>query len=453
MKIAVAGAGKLGIKITEMLLSGDHSVTVIDKDQDILQKLSASLDIMTVKGNAKQISLLRGIDIGTFDFLIATTDRDEKNIVIASFAKKLGCGRVIARIRDPEHSGQQDFIKETMNIDFLVNPEFAVTQEIYKYLVEKYSINNGIISTGQAAMIEFMSDRLPDLIGKTIREIPAMLGRVIVVAISRNGKVIIPHGDAVVLAEDILYVVGIKDMVRSLNKKVHEKGKYTDIRKVMIAGGGKVGLYLARLLLEFGIAVKIIEIDKQRCQYLSSNLENALVLHGDATDVSLLEEEGFAETDAFVSATGYDEENLLLALMAKQRGIEDVIAKISRESYYGLIESMGIDMVMNPVDISAGYMLRIIQGSELIVLSKLIQGQAELIEFIADENMMLADKPISELNLPSGVIIASIHRGGKVIIPTGDTEIEEGDRVLIFCLLSEVSDLEKLLRFRRGLFG
>jgi trk system potassium uptake protein TrkA len=452
MKIAVAGAGKLGIKITEMLLSGDHSVTVIDRDKEILQKLSASFDIMTVEGNAKQISLLRSIEIADFDFLIAVTDRDEKNMVIASFAKKLGCARVIARIRDPEHSGQQDFIKENLNIDFLVNPEFAVTQEIYKYLVEKYSISNGIISTGKAALIEFMSDRLPGIIGKPISEIPSIIGHVLVVAISRNGKVIIPHGDVTVLAEDALYIVGNKDMIRSLNKKVHEKGKYTDIRKVMIAGGGKVGLYLARLLSEFGIAVKIIEIDRLRCQYLSSNLENVLVLHGDATDTALLEDESFEEMDAFVSATGYDEENLLLALMAKQHGIEDVIAKISRESYYGLIESMGIDMVMNPVDISAGYMLRIIQGSELIVFSRLIQGQAELIEFIADENMMLADKPISELGLPSGVIIAAIHRGGKVIIPTGSTEIEEGDRVLIFCLLSEVSDLEKLLRLRRGFF-
>ncbi|MDR1246749.1 MAG: Trk system potassium transporter TrkA [Clostridiales Family XIII bacterium] len=452
MKIAVAGAGKLGIKITEMLLSGDHSVTVIDKDNDILQKLSAVFDIMTVEGNAKQISLLRSLDIGTFDFLIATTDRDEKNIVIAAFAKRLGCGKVIARIRDPEHSGQQDFIKESMHIDFLVNPEFAVTQEIYKYLVEKYSISNGVISTGKTAMIEFMSERLPDIIGKPIRDIPSMIGHAIVVAISRNGKVIIPHGDVVVLEEDVLYMVGDRDLIRHLNKKVHEKGKYTDIRKVMIAGGGKVGLYLARLLSDFGIAVKIIETDRQRCQYLSANLENVLILHGDATDITLLEDEGFGETDAFVSATGYDEENLLLALMAKQRGVEDVIAKISRESYYGLIESMGIDMVMNPVDISAGYMLRIIQGSELIVLSKLIQGQAELIEFIADENMMLADKPISELGLPNDLIIASIHRGNNVIIPTGDTEIEEGDRVLIFCLLSEVNDLEKLLRFRKGLF-
>jgi trk system potassium uptake protein TrkA len=373
-------------------------------------------------------------------------------MVIASFAKKLGCGKVIARIRDPEHSGQQDFIKESLNIDFLVNPEFAVTQEIYKYLVEKYSISNGVISTGKTALIEFMSDRLPEVIGKHVSAIPAMIGHVIVVAISRNGKVIIPHGEVTVLADDVLYMVGDKEMIRVLHRKVHQKGKYTDIRKAMIAGGGKVGLYLAGLLSDFGIAVKIIETDRLRCQYLSAKLENVLVLHGDATDIALLEDEGFGETDAFVSATGYDEENLLLALMAKRRGVEDVIAKISRESYYGLIESMGIDMVMNPVDISAGYMLRIIQGSELIVLSKLIQGQAELIEFIADENMMLADKPISELGLPSDLIIASIHRGGSVIIPTGDTEIEEGDRVLIFCLLSEVNDLEKLLRFRRGLF-
>jgi trk system potassium uptake protein TrkA len=213
-----------------------------------------------------------------------------------------------------------------------------------------------------------------------------------------------------------------------------------------------VGLYLARLLSEYGASVKLIEVRKARCQYLSANLENVLVLHGDATDVSLLEDEDFGEMDAFVSVTGYDEENLLLALMAKQRGIEDVIAKISRESYTGLIESMGIDMALNPVDISASYMLRLIQGSQLIVFSQLIQGQAEMIEFIADDDMMLADRPISELGLPDGVIIAAIHRGSEVIIPTGDTEIEEGDRVIIFCLLSEVTDLEKLLRIRKGFF-
>ncbi|MDR3295405.1 MAG: Trk system potassium transporter TrkA [Clostridiales Family XIII bacterium] len=452
MKIAIAGAGKLGIKITEMLLGGDHSVTLIDKDEEILQKMSATYDIMTVSGNAKQVSLLKEIDIDTFDYLLAVTDRDEKNLAIAAFAKKLGCARVIARVRDPEHTDQQEFIKECLNIDHLINPDYAITHEIYKYLVEKYTISDGLLSSGKIALLEFMSDKMPELLNQPISSIPQLLGRVLIVAISRNGKIIIPRGSLVIQEEDSLYVVGEKEMIRGLSKRVYDKGRYTDLHNVLIAGGGKLGLYLAKLLSEYGAAVKIIEQDKQRCQYLSSRLENVLVLHGDATDPALLADENFDKMDAFVSATGYDEENLLLALMAKKHGIEDVIAKISRESYAGLIESMGIDMAMNPIDISASHMLRIIQGSNLIIFSQLIQGQAEMIEFIADEDMLLADKPIAELGIPEGVIIAAIHRGHEAIIPNGGTEIKEGDRVIIFCLLSEVTDFEKLLRVRKGLF-
>jgi trk system potassium uptake protein TrkA len=221
----------------------------------------------------------------------------------------------------------------------------------------------------------------------------------------------------------------------------------------MIAGGGKTALYLSRSLAEYGAAVKLIESDKARCQYLSTNLENVLVLHGDATDIELLNDENLSEMDAFVSATGYDEENLLLALMAKQSGVEDVIAKISRENYSSLIESMGVDMALNPITISANHILRYIQGSRLIIFSRLIQGQAEFFEFVADEDMILVNKRIAHLNLPKGVIIAAIHRESKVIIPNGNTEIAEGDHVLALCLLSEVSEFEKLFRIRKGLFG
>jgi trk system potassium uptake protein TrkA len=452
MKIAIAGAGKLGAKLMEMLLSGDHSVTIIDKDEELLARLSSGYDVTTVAGNAKQISLLEEIGIGGFDYLLASTDRDEKNIVVAAFAKKLGCAHVIARVRDPEHMNQLDFIRESMGLDYMINPDFAITSEIYKYLVEKYTLKDGVMSMGKITMLEFVSNRMPELIDRSIRDIPALLGRVLIVAISRNGKIIIPNGRHTILADDTLYLVGNRDMIRNLGKRVHEKGRYTDIHKVMIAGGGKSGLYLAKLLSEYGAAVKIIEINKQRCQYLSTRLENVLVLHGDATDPELLEEESFDEMDAFVSVTGYDEENLLLALMAKQRGIEDVIAKISRDSYSGLIEGMGIDMALNPVEISASHILRFIQGSDMIISSQMIQGQAEMIEFVADEDMMLADKPISQLGLPEGVIIAAVHRGTEVIIPNGATEIEEGDRVIALCLLSVAKELERLFRIRRGFF-
>lgn len=452
MKIAIVGAGKLGIKIAEAILGGDHSVTIIDKNEALLQKLSSQMDLLTVTGNAKQISLLDSIGIDTYDYLISATNSDEKNIVICSFAKILGCKKVIARVRDPEHMNQLDFIKDSMNIDYIVNPDLSITLEIYKFLVEKYTLSNGIFSSGKISLIEFSTDKMPEIIGKTVNFINESLGNMHVVSISRNGKVIIPKKDMILMKDDFLYVVGEKNPIMRLNSRVHEKGKYTNLQKVMILGGGKTGLYLAQKLSEFGISVKIIEKDKDRCQYLSNHLDDVLVLHGDATDIALLEEENIDEMDAVVTATGFDEENLLLALMAKQHGIEDVIAKVSRESYSTLIESMGIDMALNPLDMTASHILRFIQGSKRVISSQLIQGQAEIMEIIADDHMRLSNKPIENLCLPDGVIIAAIHRGTDVIIPEGDTEILKDDKVIIICLLTEVRDLEKFIRSGKRVF-
>lgn len=446
MKIAIVGAGKLGLKVTEALLGGDQAVTIIDQDEAVLQKLSSHLDVMTVNANAKEIKILRSLGISTYDYLIAVTGDDDTNIVIASFAKKLGCAKVIARIRDPEHMDQLGFIKEHMGIDSIVNPDLAITVEIYKYLVEKYTLSNGIFSSGRVSLLEFGTDKMPQLIGVSMRGIGSVLENMLVVAISRNGKVIIPHGDTVIQEEDGLYVIGERAPIMELNSQVHEKGKYTDLQKAMIIGGGKTGYYLARKLSEFGIAVKIIEVDKDRCYYLSSHLEDVMILHGDATDLDLLEEENLSEMDAVVTATGYDEENLLLALMAKQHGIEDVIAKISRESYSDLIESMGIDMALNPLDITASTILRFVQGSKRVISSVLIQGQAEIMEIVASDHMKLIDTPLRELELPGGILVAAIHRGLEVIIPNGDTIIEEDDRVIIFSLLTELPELEKFLK-------
>lgn len=446
MKIAIVGAGKLGLKVTEALLGGDHSVAVIDQDEEVLQKLNSHMDVMTVNANAKETKILKNLGIATYDYLIAVTENDETNIVIAAFAKRLGCSKVIARVRDPEHMDQLGFIKEVMGIDSIVNPDLSITVEIYKYLVEKYTLSNGIFSSGKVSLLEFGSGKVPQLIGLSMKEVGSVLENMLVVAISRNGKVIIPHGDTVIHPEDGLYVIGERAPIMELNAQVHEKGKYTDLQKVMIVGGGKTGYYLARKLSEFGIAVKIIEASKSRCHYLSTHLEDVMILHGDATDLDLLEEENLDEMDAFVTATGYDEENLLLALMAKRHGIEDVIAKVSRESYSDLIESMGIDMALSPIDITASTILRFVQGSKRVISSVLIQGQAEIMEIVASDTMKLIDTPLRELDLPDGVIVAAIHRGLQVIIPTGDTIIQEGDRVIMFSLLTELPDLEKLLR-------
>ena len=452
MNIAIEGSGKLGIKVANALSGGGHAITIIDTNEDTLHKISQQLDVLTVHGNAKQVSVLKESGIGHFDFLVSATGSDEENIVIASFAKKLGCSKVIARVRDPEHMNQFDFIKDTMGIDYIVNPDMAITNEIYKYLVEKYTLTNGIFSTGKVSMIQFKVNRHKQLVGLSMIQVKALLPNMLVVAISRNGKIIIPHGNTIIEPTDYLYLIGEKTEILGLHKKVHEKGKYTNLQKVMIVGGGKTGFYLADKLSEFGIAVKVVEISKERCYYLSTHLDNVMVLHGDAMDTSLLEEENIDEMDAFVSCTGFDEENLMLALMAKQRGIEDVISKFSREGYRDLIERIGIDMALNPLNIVVSSILRYIQGEKRIISSLLVQGQAEIMEIIATNDMKLSNIPLKELHLPDGVLIAGIHRGQEVIIPDGHTEILEDDKVIIFCLLSDIAEMEKLLRKKNFFF-
>lgn len=446
MKVAIAGAGKLGHKLADALIGGDHDVTVIDENNDTLHKLASQLDVMTVNANAKNTKTLHDLHIGSYDFMIACTDNDEKNIVIASFAKNLGCTRVIARVRDPEHVRQIDFIRETMNIDLVTNPDLLITNEIYKYLTEKYSLSNGIFSTGRASLLEFRVKKMQHLVGLDMVGVNNELKGMLVVAISRKGKVIVPHGDDIIQNGDLLYVIGTRADIFELSKRVLEKGKYTDLQKVMIIGGGKTGLFLAQRLADFNISVKIIERSKERCYYLAEHLENVIILHGDGTDINLLEEENLDDMDALVTSTGFDEDNLLLALMAKNRGIDDVIAKVSRGIYADMVSQMGVDMALNPQDIAVSQILRIIQGKKRIVSSQLIQGQAEIMEVIVDQRMKIVDKPLKKMQLPDGVLFAAIHRGSELIIPNGDTVIQYDDRLLIVCLLSDMVKLEKILR-------
>ena len=448
MNIAIIGVGKLGIKVCEALVGGDYSITIVDTNDALLDRLSQQFDVMTVNEDARDINVLKEIGINKFQYVLVATGRDETNLVIGGFAKKLGCHRVIVRVRDPEYMKHFEFIRTSMGIDYIVNPDFAITMEIYKSLSEKYTLNNGVFTSGRIALIEFKAKRKKELIGLKMPEVRRLMPDMLIAAISRNGKVIIPHGNDEIREDDAIYVVGEKNEIMELNKKVHVKGKYTDLQKVMIIGGGKTGYYLAQRLADFGASVKLVEQSKERCQYLSTRIPNVMILHGDGTDMDMLEEENIDEMDAFVTATGYDEQNLLLALTAKQKGIEDVISKISRESYSGLIEEMGVDMVLNPLDITAAYIFSIIQGEKRVISSMLVQGQAEIIEVVATPGMKMVGDTLQNLNLPKGVLIASIYRQGEVIIPDGNARIKDGDRVIMFSLLSDIADLEKLMKIR-----
>ncbi len=445
MKIAILGAGKLGGTLAEALVAGDNSIMLVDTNEKRLEDLEQLYEVLTCVGDIHRVSLLKDIDIGSYDFVLACTGNDDANIFAASSAKALGCKKAIARITAPEYIGQNDFICENFNIDATINPDMLVTAEMYRYLVEKYSLSNGVFTNKRIALIELVADNEPRVVNKPITEFRNILPDTLVVGISRHGQVIIPHGKDTILSGDIIYLVGEKKAMLSYAKKI-TRAKSRNAHKVMIIGGGRTGFFLAQKLSEYGSEVKLIERDRKRCRYLSANLSNVMVLQGNGTDINLLEEENMDQMDALVAVTGFDEENLLLALAAKNRGVEDVISKISHENYEDMVSRLNIDVVLNPMDISVSAILRMVNGSKRVLSSVLLQGQAELLEIYVDETMDIIHTPLKALQLPDYAIIAAINRGKDTIIPGGNDTIEPGDHIIVVCHLSHIGFIETIIK-------
>ncbi|NLM38385.1 MAG: Trk system potassium transporter TrkA, partial [Firmicutes bacterium] len=272
----------------------------------------------------------------------------------------------------------------------------------------------------------------------------------LITSINRNGEIIIPDGSSTILEHDIIYVIGKRDSINQLAKRYKASLPTKYIRKVMVLGGGRIAYYLGKRLGEMGISVKIIEQDRERCDYLSEELSNVLIICGDGTDINLLKEEDLSSMDAFIGATGFDEENLLMTLMAKQVGVKKVIAKVSKPSYAKIIENLGVDIALSPIDITASEILRIVRGERFVSVSLLFGGQAEVNEIVADSCMPITGKRISEMGLPKGVIIGAIEHKGRVVVPNGSSVINEGDRFVVFCMTSKLSVLDTFFACHRG---
>ena len=269
-------------------------------------------------------------------------------------------------------------------------------------------------------------------------------------AISRQGKVIIPNGSTVIHSGDMLYTIGLQENIDVLSEKVKDNASSKKTGKVMIAGGGNTGYFLAQKLVEYGSAVKIIELNKDRCEYLTSELSKVLVLNADATDTALLREENLKGMDAFVALTGFDEENILLSLIAKQNQVPKIISKVSRKSYKSLTDTFGNIMIINPLDICATEILHLIRKEGVVLFTQVINGQAEVREIRAEANMPITEKTLNDLTIPNGVLVAAVERDGDVFIPNGSTKIVPGDKVLLLSMLSASGELESMLQKTRS---
>jgi trk system potassium uptake protein TrkA len=271
----------------------------------------------------------------------------------------------------------------------------------------------------------------------------------IIVAIARDDKTIIPYGGTELLENDRIYIIGKKENISTLAGKRKNAADKTSVKKAMILGGGKTGFYTADKLSKFGISVKIIEENKERCEYLSENLEDALVIHGDGSDIDLLEEEDLETMDAFIGVTGNDEENLFMSLRAKQLNVNKIIAKVKQQSYIHITEKLGIDAVISPSDITASEIIKYIRGGKVLSVSLLLGGQAEVTEIIVTSDFPHIGKTLAEMKMPRGFIVGAVLHNHETIIPKGDTVINVSDRLVIFCLITEIPALEKFFKLKK----
>lgn len=450
MKVMIIGAGKLGKKLASAMANGEIDITLMDSNPTIVERLKVHMDVLTVTANGARKDVLEELNIRTYDLVIAVTSSDETNVLISSMAKKLGCKRSVARVRNPEYASQLEYMKDVYNIDHVINPEQATANEIMRYLMESYTFYFDDYAKGRVSVVNFNIRNLHEFVNRPIKDL-TMLEDLVIVAIARKGDIIIPNGDTVLQEDDTLYTMGQKGKINGIADILKTSMTKKQIRKAMILGGSKMGFYLAQAMTAKGIRVKIIESNLERCKELSSQLpDNALVIHGEGTDIDMLEEENLADMDAFIGATGFDEENLFMSLRAKQLDISKVVAKISRQSYVHIIEKLGIDMAINPVNITASDILKYIRGGRVISVSLLLDGQAEVTEIIATKHMSMLNTPLKDLTLPKGIIIGAIVHKGKVHVPNGDSQIRNGDRIVVFSLLSQVPALETFFRLKDG---
>ncbi len=450
MKIILIGLGKIGYAIASQMVGEAHDLTIVDRSAAALEKANSMLDAMCVEGNGAGASVLLSAGVREADLVISVTASDEVNLVCALMAKKLGAKHTIARVRNPEYFRDASILRREIGLDMIINPEYAAAQELARIL--RVPAAFGVESFARGAVV---------LIGFTVRENDGIAGtslieynkshpnNLLLCAARRGDEVIVPNGNFVPQVGDKVYAIGTPSetlrVFRSMGRDV------APIRTLSLLGGGRISIYLAWALEAMGTHISIVERDEEKCLALAEKLPKASIIHGDATDRDLLESENIYDADALVTLTGRDEENLLMALAAKDRGVPKTIAKVSRPNYSTLVQNLGIDAVISPKDVAAAVISRYVralansQGSVVESLYKLLGGEVEAVEFTASAATHLLDTPLRELRFKPGILVAAIIHEGRASVPSGASRISEGDRVVVVAKSLFLQDLNDIL--------
>ena len=446
MKIVIAGAGEVGCHLAKMLSEGYHEITIIDNDEERLALVTESMDVLTVQGNPTSIKVLKSAGVDKADLFVAVNPAKEQdvNLVAAIIAKKLGAKKVTARINEAEYLNYDNKLMFTdMGIDLLFYPEKIAATEIGDLLKQSDVSEFVDFARGQLQMVVFRIDEDSKLLNKTSADLPYDPYNLPfrIVAITRGGETLIPLRDTLFKRGDMAYVVTKKEFVDDL---MALSGKhYLDIKRLTILGGGRIGEMVAAQFEKNAEFVKIIEINRERCEVLSENLNRTLVINGDGRNSDFLYEEDVKSCDAFVAVTSSSETNILACVAAKKMGVAKTIAEVENIEYIKLAEGMGVDAVINKKIITAGRIFRFTMSNKVRTVKVIGGSDAEVIEYIVNPDSQITKAPIKDLHLPSDTIIGGVIRGNETIIATEDTWIKPYDRVVIFALPTALGRIEK----------
>lgn len=450
MKIIIVGLGKVGFAIAQQMVGEEHDLVLVDKSAAAIGHADAALDAMCVEGNGAGVSVLLRAGVRDADLVIAVTADDEVNLVCSLMAKKLGARHTVARVRNPEYFRDAPILRREIGLDLIINPEYAAAQEIARVLRVPAAFSVESFANGIVELIGFQIEPGDSMAGKSLIEYNRLHPNALLLCAAKRGdEVLVPNGHFVPQQGDRVYAVGTPT---ETSRVLRSMGRETaPIRRLSVLGGGRIALYLAWALEGLGTHVTIVEQDEEKCVSIAEKLPKATVIHGDGTDHELLESEGIFDADAFVSVTGRDEENLLMALSAREAGVAKVLPKMSRPNYTALVHELGIDTVISPRDATASQISSYVrglansQGSAVESLHKLLGGAMEAVEFTAGAATHFLNSPLKDLHFKPGLLIAAIVHGGKLIIPDGHSIISEGDRVIVVAKSLFLKDLNDIL--------
>ena len=432
----ILGAGQVGSTVAESLVSEANDITVVDVDGARLRNLQDRLDLRTVTGNAAHPSVLLQAGIEDCDLMIAVTRSDETNLVACRLAQQLfNVPRRIVRLRAPDYLTNERVLgSDGFGVDFAICPEQILTDYIVKLIEFPEALQVLEFAHGRMSLVAVRAFQGGPLVGHPLKDlkkhIPSVDTRI--AAIFRGDSPILPEGDTVVEAGDEVFCLAATEDIRRVMHELRRMDK--PVGRVMIAGGGNIGLRLARAV-ERDYSVKVIEYDKRRCEVLSTRLDRALVLQGDVTDEGLLEAENVADMDLFVAVTNDDENNIMSCLLAKRMGARRVVALINRRSYVDLLQAGQIDIAISPAQATIGTLLAHVRRGHVTQVHSLRRGAAEALEAIVHgdrDSCRCVGRKIEEIDLPKGAAIGAIVRGDQVIMAHHDTMVQSEDHVIVF---------------------